>query len=703
MARAHLRLVAPGSASCADRAGSRRLCVARGAGGAREHTATPHGEDGVRGGLRGPDPAARPIDLGGPPRLAAPRAAVAMLLLVLVAPGALADNPRVNTQIFRPSPHAGDLFNTRSSDTEGAWRWRADALLSFGKNPLVFIDRTERHPNHEVIQDQLSVDLLASVRLFEWFSLGVAVPVFFVNEGQESGFIPVEPFPSMALGDARVSLKVGLVRRGEGADGFGLAVELPVGLPTGHRGAFVSDGLTFTPTAVMDLRLGRLLVAGNVGVHLRGRANLAFNTAVSHELVWRLGASVDVIPDLLTVFGEGYGASANYAVSNNTHVELLLGGRLAIGDSGLGLTLGGGRALTRGYGSTKFRVIAGLGYTSPAVRDRDGDGIPDHLDACPDDPEDFDGFEDEDGCPDPDNDRDGICDPWVAERGLLERYAHICRGVDLCPDEAEDFDGFEDEDGCPDPDNDGDGICDPWVAERGLLERYAHICRGVDQCPDDPEDFDGFEDEDGCPDPDNDGDGICDPWVAEHGLLERYAHICRGVDQCPNEPEDFDGFEDEDGCPDPDNDGDGIPDVDDPCPNDPTNTCGVAINPCEIVITDQVFFQYDRDVILPESFKILDAVASVLLSRDVIEKVQVEGHTDSDGPADYNLDLSQRRAESVVRYLVDKGVKVERLVAVGFGQSRPIATNRTAAGRAQNRRVQFIILEPPQEQCVEGR
>jgi OmpA-OmpF porin, OOP family len=140
-----------------------------------------------------------------------------------------------------------------------------------------------------------------------------------------------------------------------------------------------------------------------------------------------------------------------------------------------------------------------VGPPVPKEGDRDGDGYADAVDKCPDEPEDFDGFEDEDGCPDLDNDGDGIPDT-----------------LDKCPDEPEDFDGFEDEDGCPDPDNDGDGIPD-----------------ALDQCPNEPEDFDGFQDEDGCPDPDNDGDGIPDE-----------------LDQCPNDPEDFDGDRDEDGCPD---------------------------------------------------------------------------------------------------------------------------------------------------------
>ncbi|MBS2011289.1 MAG: OmpA family protein [Deltaproteobacteria bacterium] len=118
--------------------------------------------------------------------------------------------------------------------------------------------------------------------------------------------------------------------------------------------------------------------------------------------------------------------------------------------------------------------------------DRDGDGIPDSFDQCPDVRENYNGFEDLDGCPDdPDTDKDGIPD-----------------SRDACMLEPEDKDGYLDEDGCPDLDNDADGIPD-----------------AKDKCPNDPEDPDGFEDEDGCPEPDNDKDGVVD--------LE---------DHCPNTP-----------------------------------------------------------------------------------------------------------------------------------------------------------------------
>ncbi|MFO0749886.1 MAG: OmpA family protein, partial [Myxococcota bacterium] len=164
----------------------------------------------------------------------------------------------------------------------------------------------------------------------------------------------------------------------------------------------------------------------------------------------------------------------------------------------------------------------------------------------------------------------------------------------------------------------------------------------------------------------------------------------------------YDGFQDEDGCPEPDNDGDGILDVDDQCPDDKDNKCRVkVIGKCEIQILDQVFFKYDKDEIdEKKSAPILDEVGKVLVANKWINLVEVQGHTDSDGPDAYNLDLSQRRSAAVMNYLATKtGVEASRLQAKGYGETKPLESNKTPAGRAKNRRVQFFILDPSQENC----
>lgn len=169
-------------------------------------------------------------------------------------------------------------------------------------------------------------------------------------------------------------------------------------------------------------------------------------------------------------------------------------------------------------------------------------------------------------------------------------------------------------------------------------------------------------------------------------------------DECPRVP----GPAELDGCP--DRDGDGIPDQDDKCPDQAgpvqNDGCPVAegeplveIETERLSLKDAIHFDTAKDTIKAESFKILDQVAELLKQHAELKKIRVEGHTDNVGSGPYNKDLSQRRARSVVRYLVDRGgVPAQRLEAAGFGFERPVTSNATAVGRSKNRRVEFTIL-----------
>jgi cysteine-rich repeat protein len=270
---------------------------------------------------------------------------------------------------------------------------------------------------------------------------------------------------------------------------------------------------------------------------------------------------------------------------------------------------------------------------------------------------------------------------WAPNPGLDTDGDGMVDKQDKCPKVAEDKDAFEDGDGCIDPDNDKDGILDV-----------------DDKCPLDPEDKDQFEDENGCPDPDNDKDGILDvndKCPIEFGVKEEEGCPVRDrdgdgypdkTDKCPDKPETFNGIEDEDGCPDKAN--------------------KVEVTETEIKILDKVFFDTAKATIKPVSFPILDAVAAVLKSTPRVGKVRVEGHTDDVDTDENNNKLSQARSESVMAYLVGKGVAAERLVARGFGESKPLckdtpdlltkgkkAKKQLDACRETNRRVQFKLLE----------
>jgi len=243
-----------------------------------------------------------------------------------------------------------------------------------------------------------------------------------------------------------------------------------------------------------------------------------------------------------------------------------------------------------------------------------------------------------------------------------------------CTTGPEDHDGFQDGDFCGDPDNDRDGIAD-----------------ARDACPNDAEDRDGFEDEDGCPDPDNDGDGIVD-----------------ADDRCPLDPEDHDHYQNEDGCPEPDNDRDGILDVRDSCPDEPEDRDGyqdedgcpepgpdavvVTRTDSRLLVNQRIFFDFDSDTLRNVSFPVLDEIASAIRRNPDIARLRVEGHTDDVGTPEYNVDLSFRRARSVMEYLVNHGVPRDHLEVAGYGHQRPVSEDRSAEGQSLNRRVEFTIL-----------
>ncbi len=242
----------------------------------------------------------------------------------------------------------------------------------------------------------------------------------------------------------------------------------------------------------------------------------------------------------------------------------------------------------------------------------------------------------------------------------------ILDATDRCVTIPEDLDGVDDTDGCPErEDTDGDGIPDD-----------ADVCDSLG------EDLDEVLDSDGCPEPDNDLDGVLD-----------------AQDRCPVDPEDLDTFEDVDGCPENDNDRDLVLDDADACPNEPAppaqaDGCprqyeGVEVTAMAIRISNTIFFETNKSVIRAVSFPLLNVVAQVLQENATIT-VEVQGHTDSRGNDARNLRLSQGRADAVRAYLLAQGVAPERLTSRGYGETRPIQSNTSAAGRAANRRVEFV-------------
>lgn len=274
-------------------------------------------------------------------------------------------------------------------------------------------------------------------------------------------------------------------------------------------------------------------------------------------------------------------------------------------------------------------INIGLSYNIWSKKDTDGDGLFDDEDTCPNEAEDFDGFQDEDGCPDLDNDNDGINDD-----------------IDLCVNIAEDIDGYKDNDGCPDLDNDGDNIPDE-----------------KDQCPNEAEDFDGFEDTDGCPDLDNDGDGILDI-----------------VDQCPNEAENINGYQDEDGCPDIF--------IETESAEELGNEIKVSKN---YILHSEKTFDKNTLILKKTAYENLNEIVKVM--KENPEYIwRIEGHVEKHESHAKSIKTSIAYADAVKKYLISKGVPSDNLQVTGLGDAAPIAANNTVFGRMKNRRISIIRL-----------
>lgn len=336
--------------------------------------------------------------------------------------------------------------------------------------------------------------------------------------------------------------------------------------------------------------------------------------------------------------------------------------------------------------------------------DKDGDGVFDYLDKCPDTPAEARGFIDVNGCP-TDKDGDGVfdyldkCADTPAEaRGFVDASGcptdkdndGVKDYMDKCPDTPEGV--FVDPNGCP-LDEDGDGVADyldlcpktPSEA-RGMVDKNGcpldsdddGVYDFLDLCSSTPVEARGFIDKNGCP-LDSDDDGVADY-----------------LDKCPKTPIEARGMVDEKGCP-RDTDSDGVPDYLDNCPK----LAGVASNHgCpeikkEIRTLFQkalqgIQFETGKDVIKKASNPILNQIAKVLTENPTY-LIEVQGHTDNVGKPASNQILSDKRANAVRKYLIAKGVDEKRITAKGYGDTKPVASNKTTSGKAKNRRVEFVV------------
>ncbi|MBW2256466.1 MAG: OmpA family protein [Deltaproteobacteria bacterium] len=493
------------------------------------------------------------------------------LLVALALPSVAAaqdaeprSGPQLDVQRFEPASLASGFIVTPSARQLSAGKVEAALIAEWGYRPLQLAAEQEGVLVREegAIEHLAAAHLRGGVGLTDWLQVGVGMPVLQIVSGQPSGLFDGASPESLAAGDLTAELGVRPVSE---ELGVGIAVLPFVTIPTGSRATYLSHGkATFG---------GRVAVSGSAGpVHLAGFGGYRFapskdtlfgTVAIDDEVLYGAGVGFDLVPDVVrldveahggTVVGSGRKLLEPDPLTGRLHtaVEADAGLRYHHASGFLGI-VGGGAGLTEAPGAPAARAFVTVGYVPfPAEAERDPEPV-----ALPEVP-------------------------------LPE--------VEPVPE----------------------------------LPDMAAVS-------------------------DSDHDGIYDP-----------------IDACPDEPETFNGRDDEDGCP---------------------EQTRVIVQAERIVILDHILFFVGTAEIKPESYGILDEVTATLLDHPQILKVRVEGHTDSDGTDEYNLDLSERRAAAAVTYLVEHGVEADRLTSEGLGESRSIDTNETEEGRQNNRRVEFHIVD----------
>ena len=570
-------------------------------------------------------------------------ARTAALILTLAAASTLAPSPAaaqleatLNAQRFLPAPSYHSFMTVDTARLLPAMGLGFDLTFDYAWRPLQVRTSDSLERQYGMIDGLVGGHLRAGFAPVDWAEIDVIFPFMQVTQ-VGTGLPGVGGNRAhYSIGDIELAGRFRLLAEEKAV---GIAVIPFVAFPTGSRKLYASRGtFTFGARAALSRHWKVFHFGAHIGYRLvPGASVINESVAVDDELMYGVGVGVSPVPEWLDINLELMGAGtvgpqrfklAPQALAGGVHSPLELHANVRLRTPvGLDVVVGGGPGLTLGAGTPGFRLFLGVSWAPPlsgAGDDPDGDRIRGDADACPNEPEDRDLFEDHDGCPELDNDGDGINDLDELDR--------------RCINKPEDKDGFEDEDGCPDLDNDADGNPDT-----------------SDKCPNEPEDVDGYEDTDGCPDADNDGDGISDD-----------------LDLCPDRPEDMNGEKDEDGCPD---------------------EVKAVVKAEKIVILDKILFVTDSDSIIMDSYPILDAVKQTLKDHPGIKRVRIEGHTDDRADDAYNLDLSIKRAEAVMRYLVEQGVEPGQLEATGYGETRPLVANDTEENMQKNRRVEFSILD----------
>lgn len=562
------------------------------------------------------------------------------------------------------------------------WGFYAGGLVEYASAPLVLVSGGERSP---LLDDVVTLDLAAGLSLARFLRIDVGAPVYLASVGE--GGAP----QGVAMGDVRVAALATLVAP-DGAKpvSFGLALRPHLDVPAGDDTTYLGAG-GFAGGGVIALSLdaGPVALGVDGGVQVNPAIDL-YNLSDPNQLL--LGGALGVrFSDHVGATLESRSAlafAANRVPGTASPSELTLSGRY-VGDSGLQILLGGAVATGTGAGSAAWRAFAGGAFGTPLkvaarVTDTDGDGLVEPADRCPAEPEVVNGYRDDDGCP------DVLTSIAIeARRGTTLARQAVVSVVDETGAERANAQGSVTIDKVVPGSRwraDATGRC-----TRGEVEFTATAAPSTFVVPMEP----------------HWGSTVRVSAIDEKGAAVPNAEVSWGEEAGPCAPPLTKLVSGNGPVP----VGAGSYGIFVTAPGYTTYLTDVVVEEGktidvvaklkpsrvqvtdnEVVILDKVYFETGKAEIKSESFALLDEVARTI-QRAQIQRLEVAGHTDDVGDDAANLTLSQSRADAVRTYLVQAGVPAARLVAKGYGESRPLVQGTDATARAKNRRVEFKIME----------
>lgn len=594
--------------------------------------------------------------------------------------------------------HDGDPRDPLTLDRPGAFEagdfWFV-GLAEYADRPLVRVIAPtfgDAPPVEEVALDRLlGINANAGVAVHDRVRIDVAAPFYFLSMGPEG-------YQDPALGDVRAAAMVAIVRpphvRGAGGPGLGISGHLD--LPTGDPALFLGQPGVAGGVAVSGTYEGPWYTfTGEIGSQFNPEADVG-NLVNADQFVSAL--ALNVLPsETVGITAEAHLAlpfTPNEVAGTAMPAEAILSLNHR-GPKGTIFTVGGAAGLSQGASAARYRAFLGVGYGRvKPPREPDRDALADLVvkDRCPDGLETVNGWRDEDGCPD----QLGGLAVRVTFHGEDVEDAQLTvtgpAGTTTGPSSARPSftaipgSAFSARAEVPARCLAGDGTATAGESTSELVvELRQRLDTRAEVAVFDPTGapFPGATVRWSSATPTCLPEGPSGVAAAPHVAV---TPMGPGRHHLVVEAEGFKVFEQDVDVP---LDGARVDVVLQPS--------RVVLEKTKIVILDKVYFEFNKAVIKPESFALLDDVAGVINAHGDLGRVQVEGHTDDKGKDAYNLKLSQDRADSVRAYLIGKGVPPERLVAAGFGETKPIAPNDTEDGRGQNRRVEFNLIDQVDE------